>query len=164
MLRDNNRKDKEAYSRSVEDVEVVEYANSDDMQLELLGYKSQFKRDFSFLGLYSLVSSELAVLPGVAGTIWYVSLARVHATRHSILTRFRQVHDGILVSLPHVLALRPIERTLSGLVGMTWGWLVGAVMGQVSKISRSHLYAGHADSPRLLAMQSPSPATRVLPR
>ena len=67
----DNHKEKEEYARSV-DVEVVEYANSDDMQLELLGYKPQFKRDFSFLGLFSLCSSELAVLPGVAGTIWCV--------------------------------------------------------------------------------------------
>ena len=65
-------KDKQADTRSV-DVEVVEYADSDDLQLELLGYKSEFKRDFTFLGLFSLVSSELAVLPGVAGTIWYAS-------------------------------------------------------------------------------------------
>ena len=148
MLRDNNRKDKEAYSRSVEDVEVVEYANSDDIQLELLGYKSQFKRDFSFLGLYSLVSSELAVLPGVAGTIWCVDPDHARATRRDLMRLFRQVHDGILVSLPHVLALRHSERTLSGLVGMTWGWLVGAVMGQVSKnFALAHLYAGNVDSP-----------------
>ena len=52
------------------DVESIDYAASDDAQLELLGYKQEFKRDFSFLGLWSLVSSELAVLPGVAGTIW----------------------------------------------------------------------------------------------
>ena len=63
-------KDKQTDTRSI-DVEVVEYADSDDLQLELLGYKSEFKRDFTFLGLFSLVSSELAVLPGVAGTIWY---------------------------------------------------------------------------------------------
>jgi hypothetical protein len=54
------------------DVESVSDV-SDDAQLELLGYKQEFKRDFSFLGLWSLCSSELAVLPGVAGTIWYVS-------------------------------------------------------------------------------------------
>ncbi|KIP06824.1 hypothetical protein PHLGIDRAFT_19368 [Phlebiopsis gigantea 11061_1 CR5-6] len=59
----------------------------------MLGYKQEFKRDFSFIGLWSLVSSELAVLPGVAGTIWYT-------------------------------------MGYCGLVGMTWGWLVGAVMGQ----------------------------------
>lgn len=56
-----------------QDVEVVEYEGGeggDDAQLQLLGYKSEFKRDFSFLGLFSLCSSELAVLPGVAGTIW----------------------------------------------------------------------------------------------
>ena len=60
-----------------QDVVVAEYDESeagDDSQLELLGYKQEFKRDFSFLGLFSLCSSELAVLPGVAGTIWYVSL------------------------------------------------------------------------------------------
>ena len=62
-------------------VEVAQYANSDDAQLELLGYKPEFKRDFSFLGLYSLVSSELAVLPGVAGTIWCV--VRATLPRHS---------------------------------------------------------------------------------
>ena len=56
------------------DVESV-YGVSDDAQLELLGYKQEFKRDFSFLGLWSLCSSELAVLPGVAGTIWCVICA-----------------------------------------------------------------------------------------
>ena len=43
---------------------------ADDAYLEHLGYKPEFRRDFSFLGLFSLVQSELAVLPGVAGTIW----------------------------------------------------------------------------------------------
>ena len=57
------------YSNSV-DVEIVEPDNADDVELEHLGYKPEFKRDFSFLGLFSLCSSELAVLPGVAGTIW----------------------------------------------------------------------------------------------
>lgn len=52
------------------DAELIDYAGSDDAQLEMLGYKQEFKRDFSFIGLWSLVSSELAVLPGVAGTIW----------------------------------------------------------------------------------------------
>ena len=62
-------KEKE-YSNSGADVEIVESDNADDVQLEHLGYKPEFKRDFSFLGLFSLCSSELAVLPGVAGTIW----------------------------------------------------------------------------------------------
>ena len=55
-----------------QDVEVGVYEGADDIQLEMLGYKPEFKRDFSFLGLFSLCSSELAVLPGVAGTVWYV--------------------------------------------------------------------------------------------
>ena len=50
-------------------VEVLD-AIEDDVYLEQLGYKQEFKRDFTFLGLFSLVSSELAILPGVAGTIW----------------------------------------------------------------------------------------------
>jgi hypothetical protein len=50
-------------------IDVVEAHESDDAYLEHLGYKSEFKRDFTFIGLFSLVSSELAVLPGVAGTI-----------------------------------------------------------------------------------------------
>jgi hypothetical protein len=59
------------------DVAVVEAraSQSDDAYLELLGYKNEFRRDFSFLGLFSLVSSELAVLPGVTGTIWCVGHA-----------------------------------------------------------------------------------------
>ncbi|KAJ3549968.1 hypothetical protein NM688_g5123 [Phlebia brevispora] len=103
-----NRKDKEEDARSV-DVEVVEYANSDDVQLELLGYKSEFKRDFSFLGVFSLVSSELAVLPGVAGTIWYM-------------------------------------MGYCGLVGMTWGWFVGAVMGQPLAYSLAELSSAYPTS------------------
>ena len=62
-------KEKE-YSTSGVDVEVIECDDADDIQLEQLGYKPEFKRDFTFLGLFSLCSSELAVLPGVAGTIW----------------------------------------------------------------------------------------------
>jgi hypothetical protein len=53
-------------------VDVVEAHQSDDSYLEMLGYKPEFRRDFTFIGLFSLVSSELAVLPGVAGTIWCV--------------------------------------------------------------------------------------------
>ena len=53
-----------------QDVEVMTFESPDDVQLELLGYKQEFKRDYTFLGLFSLTSSELAVLPGVAGTIW----------------------------------------------------------------------------------------------
>ncbi|KZV97072.1 amino acid transporter [Exidia glandulosa HHB12029] len=57
--------------RAAASVDVVEANENDDDYLEQLGYKPEFKRDFTFLGLFSLVSSELAVLPGVAGTIWY---------------------------------------------------------------------------------------------
>ena len=48
-------------------IAVVE---ADDAYLESLGYMPEFERHFSFLSLSSLVQSELAVLPGVAGTIW----------------------------------------------------------------------------------------------
>ncbi|EJD41031.1 amino acid transporter [Auricularia subglabra TFB-10046 SS5] len=82
---------------------------SEDAYLEQLGYKSEFKRDFTFIGLFSLVSSELAVLPGVAGTIWYT------------LGYF-------------------------GLVGMTWGWLVGAVMGQFLVYSLAELSSAYPTS------------------
>ena len=43
---------------------------ADDAHLEHMGYKPEFRRDFTFLGLFSLVQTELAVLPGVANTIW----------------------------------------------------------------------------------------------
>lgn len=66
--------------------------------LEQLGYKQEFKRDFSFLGLWSLCSSELAVLPGVAGTIWYVE--HFSAPSRPPELHSPQVHDGILVSSP----------------------------------------------------------------
>jgi len=48
-------------------IAVVE---ADDAYLKHLGYKPKFERHFSFLGLFSLVQNELAVLPGVVGTIW----------------------------------------------------------------------------------------------
>jgi len=48
-------------------IAVVE---ADDAYLEYLGYKPEFERHFSFLALFSLVQSELAVLPGAVGTIW----------------------------------------------------------------------------------------------
>ncbi|EKM57619.1 uncharacterized protein PHACADRAFT_251336 [Phanerochaete carnosa HHB-10118-sp] len=91
------------------DVESVSYTDSDDAVLETLGYKQEFKRDFSFLGLWSLCSSELAVLPGVAGTIWYT-------------------------------------MGYCGLVGMTWGWLVGAVMGQPLAYSLAELASAYPTS------------------
>lgn len=90
-------------------VDVVEAQESDDAFLEQLGYKPEFRRDFTFLGLFSLVSSELAVLPGVAGTIWYT------------LGYF-------------------------GLVGMTWGWLVGAIMGQFLTYSLAELSSAYPTS------------------
>ena len=68
-VKSDGLKDINEYS-SNGDVEVAEYECGDDVQLEHLGYKQEFKRDFSCLGLFSLCSSELAVLPGVAGTIW----------------------------------------------------------------------------------------------
>lgn len=60
----------EAYRRH--DADSFNIETDDDVQLELLGYKQEFKRDFSFIGLWSLVSSELAVMPGIAGSIWCV--------------------------------------------------------------------------------------------
>ncbi|KAI0701071.1 amino acid transporter [Cytidiella melzeri] len=94
---------------SQKDVEVAVYATGDDSQLELLGYKQEFKRDFTFLGLFSLTSSELAVLPGVAGTIWYT-------------------------------------MGYCGLVGMTWGWFVGALMGQPLAYSLAELASAYPTS------------------
>ena len=65
---DDSKFDPSGVERSAT-VEVLD-AVEDDVYLEQLGYKQEFKRDFTFLGLFSLVSSELAILPGVAGTIW----------------------------------------------------------------------------------------------
>lgn len=53
-------------------IEVLEVTGEDDEQLLTLGYKPEFRRDFTLLGLFSFASSQLAVLPGVAGTIWCV--------------------------------------------------------------------------------------------
>lgn len=68
-----------------EDIEVVVCDEEDNVQLELLGYKQEFKRDFSLLGLFALCSSELSVLVGVSGTIWYV-LSRISVLRVTELT------------------------------------------------------------------------------
>jgi len=101
-------RDEKGVSRT--DAALVEGDNrSDDLYLEHLGYKSEFRRDYSFVGLFSLVLSELAVLPGVAGTIWNTM--------------------GYL-----------------GLVGMTWGWLVGAVMGQFLVYSLAELSSAYPTS------------------
>lgn len=70
---------------AVASVDVVEAQDGDDDQyLEQLGYKPEFRRDFTFIGLFSLVSSELAVLPGVAGTIWCVRCHRALAVTHTV--------------------------------------------------------------------------------
>ena len=61
---------------------------SDTAVLAALGYKQEFKRDFSFIGLWSLVSSELAVLPGVAGTIWCVVLSILLLFARLIMRRY----------------------------------------------------------------------------
>jgi len=55
--------------RDVERAQVT-VVSADDEYLEHLGYKQEFKRDFGFLGLFSLVQSELGVFSGVAATIW----------------------------------------------------------------------------------------------
>ncbi|KAH7103349.1 amino acid transporter [Auriculariales sp. MPI-PUGE-AT-0066] len=93
------------------DMDAIESQSiaSDDALLHHLGYKSEFKRDFTFLGLFSLTSSELAVLPGVAGTIWYT-------------------------------------MGYFGLVGMTWGWLVGFLGGQFLVYSLSELASAYPTS------------------
>lgn len=54
------------------DVEVMELDAEDNMQLELLGYKQEFKREFTLVGLMALCFSELSVLVGIGGTIWCV--------------------------------------------------------------------------------------------
>ena len=88
---------------SQKDVEVAQYPRGDDSQLELLGYKQEFKRDFSFVGLFALTSSELAVLPGVAGTIWCVFFSASSARR--LAQTYYQVHHGLLVS-----SFEPFQR------------------------------------------------------
>ncbi|KAM5537391.1 hypothetical protein V8D89_008910 [Ganoderma adspersum] len=91
-------------------VDIVDATSiDDDGFLEQMGYKQEFRRDFTFLGLFSLVSSELAILPGVAGTIWYTM--------------------GYM-----------------GLVGMTWGWFVAAVMGQFLAYSLAELSSAYPTS------------------
>ncbi|KAH8101637.1 amino acid transporter [Cristinia sonorae] len=109
MLTDENI-DFETGSQTKETNEgTTSVIDADDAYLLQMGYKSEFKRDFTFLGLFSLVQSELAVLPGVAGTIWYTL--------------------GYL-----------------GLIGMTWGWLVGAVMGQFLVYSLAELSSAYPTS------------------
>ena len=53
-----------------QDAEILIRVTEDDIQLETMGCKSEFKRDFSLLGLFALCFSELSVLVGVSGTIW----------------------------------------------------------------------------------------------
>ena len=67
-----NETDKETIAAKEDDVECAQVivGVDDDENLEQLGYKQEFKRDFSFLGLFSLVQSELGVFSGVAATIW----------------------------------------------------------------------------------------------
>ena len=66
-----NETDKEAIAaRSDAERAQAIGVDADDENLEQLGYKQEFKRDFSFLGLFSLVQSELGVFSGVAATIW----------------------------------------------------------------------------------------------
>ncbi|KIP04158.1 hypothetical protein PHLGIDRAFT_120946 [Phlebiopsis gigantea 11061_1 CR5-6] len=89
--------------------ESFDIATADDVELEQLGYKQEFKRDFSFIGLWSLVSSELAVMPGIAGSIWYT-------------------------------------MGYCGLVGMTWGWLVAALMGMNLVYSLAELASAYPTS------------------
>ena len=48
----------------------VNIVAADNANLEHLGYKPEFKRNFGFLGLFSLAQSGIAVLPAVAGTMW----------------------------------------------------------------------------------------------
>ena len=48
----------------------VNIVETDNTYLEHLGYKPEFKRAFSFLGLFSLAQSGVAILPAIAGTIW----------------------------------------------------------------------------------------------
>lgn len=70
--RSHSREDEKFDAKPQVTVEVEDVVVQDDVNLEHMGYKQEFRRDFSFIGLFSLVSSELAVLPGVAGTIWCV--------------------------------------------------------------------------------------------
>jgi hypothetical protein len=70
--RENEKPIDDIHAKRDAELAQVAVVDADDAYLEHLGYKPEFKRDFTFLGLFSLVQSELAVLPGVAGTIWCV--------------------------------------------------------------------------------------------
>ena len=52
-------------------VVVDENATLDDETLAALGYKQEFKRDFTFLESFSVSFSVLGLLPSVASTIGY---------------------------------------------------------------------------------------------
>jgi hypothetical protein len=68
--KENEKRIGDIYAKRGAELAQVAVVDADDAYLEHLDHNPGFKRDSSFLGLFSLVQSELAVLPGVAGTIW----------------------------------------------------------------------------------------------
>ena len=95
--------------------------NADEEVLAALGYKPEFKREFSLWTTFCVSFAVLGLLPSFASTLYYVS-QRVHARQSGMS-----------------LMLLCQGMGYAGTPGMVWGWLVAMIFIQCVAMSMAEL-------------------------
>ena len=101
---------------------------ADEEVLVALGYKPEFKREFSLWTTFCVSFAVLGLLPSFASTLYYVSLAlsskrgEEYFEESQWLIRWRMQGMGY-----------------AGTAGMVWGWLIAMIFIQCVAMSMAEL-------------------------
>lgn len=107
------------------DVPIFEHElSADDEALAALGYKPEFKREFSLWTSFCVSFAVLGLLPSFASTLYYVSLPWDYISYLEEALMLGELWQGM---------------GYAGTPGMTWGWLIAMVFIQCVAMSMAEL-------------------------
>ena len=107
------------------DVPDTSTANTDEQVIEALGYKQEFKREFSLWTTFCVSFAVLGLLPSFASTMTYGMF-----TGSCLLDRIVSGADD---------SRDIIEMGYAGTAGMVWGWIIAMVFIQCVAMAMAEL-------------------------
>lgn len=107
------------------DVPIADHAlSADERVLVALGYKQEFKREFSLWTIFCVSFAVLGLLPSFASTIYYGKQNNIYRAVSWILCKNTKSNTGM---------------GYAGTAGMVWGWLIAMVFVQCVAMSMAEL-------------------------
>ena len=96
----------------------------DERVIMALGYKQEFKREFSLWTTFCVSFSVLGLLPSFASTLWYGKCLTLVSQYHIAISVSNIFHSGM---------------GYAGTAGMSWGWVIAMIFINCIALSMAEL-------------------------